>query len=137
MSLAVVVSVVYGTGAFDSLTAQRDASVQVTGDASGYLGLAPADGPNGAYASYRNGQLRVSLNGALDANASGSGVNPDAVTTVRDIFTITNQGTQPVAVWLTDESDAVGFESGERSVEGGGRGCAIETRQEYSCRYLS
>ncbi len=118
MSLAVVVSVVYGTGAFDSLTAQRDANVQVTGDANGYLALQPSNSSNGAYATYRNGQLRVSLDGALDESASGSGVNPDAVTTVRDIFTITNRGAQPVAVWLTDESDVVRFESGERSVEG-------------------
>lgn len=118
MSLAVIVSVVYGTGAFDSLTAQRDANVQVTGDANGYLALQPSNSSNGAYATYRNGQLRVSLDGALDENASGSGVNPDAVTTVQDIFTITNRGTQPVSVWLTDESDAVGFESEGRSVEG-------------------
>lgn len=82
MSLAVIVSVVYGTGAFDSLTAQRDANVQVTGDANGYLALQPSNSSNGAYATYRNGQLRVSLDGALDENASGSGVNPDAVTTV-------------------------------------------------------
>lgn len=118
LALAVIVSAVYYTGAFSSLTAQRDASVEVTGDASGYLGLAPADGPNGEYASYRNGQLRVSLDGALEEDASGSGVNPDAVTTISEIFTITNQGTQPVGVWLTDESETVHFESTGESIEG-------------------
>lgn len=91
MAVAVVVSGVYYTGAFTTLTAQRDANVRVAGDAGGYLALAPANGSNGAYATQRNGELRVSLDGALTEGASGTGVNPDAVTTVRRVFTITNR----------------------------------------------
>lgn len=117
IAVGLVLSTVYGSGAFDSLTASRDATVQVAGDAGGYLALAPADGPNGAYATQKNGQLRVSLAGALEEGASGSGVNPDAVTGVRKVFTITNQGTQPVGVWVTDESDRVAFEAGNGPIE--------------------
>ncbi len=116
IAIGLVVSAVYGTGAFDSLTTSRDATVQVVGDASGYLALAPADGPNGAYASQRNGQLQVSLAGAFE-DTSGSGMNPDAITGVREVFTITNRGTQPVGVWVTDESERVTFEAGNGPIE--------------------
>jgi hypothetical protein len=63
MAVGVVVGAVYATGAFTSLTAQRDANIQVAGDASSYLAFQPAPGPNGAYASLRNGKLRVSAAG--------------------------------------------------------------------------
>ncbi len=108
--LGIVLSVVYGTGAFDSASTQRDASVDVVGDASSYLALTPAEGPNGAYASQVNGKLRVSLSPS-QTESLGDGVNSNAVTVVSDVFTITNQGTGPVTVWLNDSSDRVTFET--------------------------
>jgi hypothetical protein len=56
VAMGLVRSAVYGTGAFTSLTAQRDANIQVAGDVSSYLALQPAPGPNGAYATQRNGE---------------------------------------------------------------------------------
>ncbi|WP_330631491.1 hypothetical protein [Halocatena halophila] len=121
IAIGLVTSAIYATGAFDSFTASRNASVNVTGDATGYLGLQPADGPNGAYATDKNGKLQVSLSEMADADggADGAGVNPGAETTVTNVFTITNQGPQPVSVWLAADSDAVSFERGDsgRSIE--------------------
>lgn len=100
MAVGLVTSAIYATGAFSSLTIQRDADVSVTGDASGYLGLKPATGPNGAYAQQGgDGKLRLTLGEAVTSeDASGEGLNPGAVTTIENVFTITNQGTQPVGL---------------------------------------
>lgn len=98
IAIGLITSAIYATGAFSNLSASRDANVRVAGDASGYLALQPSDGPNGAYATQQNGQLRVSLTEVATAN--GEGVNPNAITRVQSVFTITNQGTQPVEVWL-------------------------------------
>ncbi len=121
IAIGIVTSAIYATGAFDSFTTSRNASVNVTGDATGYLGLQPADGPNGAYATDKNGKLHVSLSEMADGDdgADGAGVNPGAKTTVTNVFTITNQGPQPVSVWLAADSDTVSFERGDsgRSIE--------------------
>jgi hypothetical protein len=129
MTMSVVVAAVYATGAFSSLTATRDANIQIAGDASGYLSIQPAPGPNGAYASQRGGKLQISVGGALGGN--GGGVNQNAVTIVRDIFTITNHGSQSVGVWLTDEAKAVTFKGGlkgtsERELEGKNQAVALD-----------
>jgi hypothetical protein len=116
MTVSVVVGAVYATGAFTNLTAQRDANIQVAGDASSYLALQPASGPNGEYASLRGGKLHVSLIGVVDG--AGEGVNQDALTVVRNIFTITNQGSQPIDVWLTDASERVTFRTNGTTIEG-------------------
>jgi DNA-binding transcriptional MerR regulator len=138
LALGVVTAAIYATGAFTNLTAQRDANVAVTGDASAYLSLKPSSGPNGVYASYdENGQLQI----VLGDDATGSGVNRDAVTIFRDVFTITNQGSQTIGLWLTDESDAVTFQVNGQSIESKGQaiiiapgttkfvGLVIDTRQ--------
>jgi DNA-binding transcriptional MerR regulator len=121
LALGVVTAAIYATGAFTNLTAQRDADVAVTGDASAYLSLKPSSGPNGAYASYENGQLQV----VVGDSATGSGVNRDAVTTITDVFTITNQGAQSVGLWLADGSDAVTFTVDGQSIEGKGQAITI------------
>ncbi|RRJ30728.1 DUF1102 domain-containing protein [Halocatena pleomorpha] len=111
LTIAVITSAIYATGAFSSLQSSRQANVNVAGDASGYLALEPAqNSKNSVYATYQNGKLRVSLNSMADA--AGSGVNPGGKTTVNNVFTITNQGTQPVAVWLATDSGAVSFTRG-------------------------
>lgn len=97
-----------GTGAFTSVTANRDVDVTVEGDASAYLGLEPASGPNGAYAEDNNDQVSVNFNDISDGNSSsepspvgnGTGVNPNATTNIDDVLTIRNQGTQEVTVSL-------------------------------------
>jgi len=80
--------VVMSTGAFTSVTADREATINVSGDASALLGL-EAHAP---YASYDDdGALVVEL---------PSGVNVDAETDLGKVFTIYYNGTRDVTVWV-------------------------------------
>jgi hypothetical protein len=102
-----------GTGAFTTVEAQRTVNVETTGDASGFLGLAPAartddtsDGaptsnvtgtpvapPNEYVSAPGDGTVEIDL----DGNTEGaSGLNQNAVTTFRNLVKITNNGTQNV-----------------------------------------
>ena len=90
----------FGTEAFTSIQAERSVDVSVAGDQSAYLALTPADGQNAAeYVSTSGGTLSVTLDS----------VNQNAVTTVDDLFTLVNQGSQPVYVYFEDASDVVSF----------------------------
>lgn len=102
-------SAALGTGAFTTVQANRSVNVATAGDASSYLRLLPAETPNGRqYASFdEDDTLQITLDR----------VNDDAVTTVENVFTIQNAGTQPVSVYITDGSDAVTFEADGSSVE--------------------
>lgn len=88
-----------GTGAFTSVSAERGVSVAVAGDDSALLAIDGCDGPNGDYVTGAGSGTAV-----LDISPSnedvGAGVNPDAVTVIHDTLRLTNQGTQPVGVWL-------------------------------------
>ena len=101
--------IVVSTGAFTSITAERTAVINVAGDASALLSLAPSSGPNGDYADYDN-------DGALFLNfdkVAAAGINVDAITEFDNVFTITNNGTQPVYVeleWHGDNEDVLYFD---------------------------
>lgn len=116
------IGLVTATGAFTTVTADRTATVTVAGDAGALLGLAPYDGPNGdgsddtnsitddtqtgdseGYAGLNGDVLEIDLGGYGDVSAVG--VNDEATTDVRNVFVVTNQGTQPVAVSVTDSDD--------------------------------
>jgi len=94
------------TGAFSSVEAERDVGVAIADDSSAYLGVQPADGPNGAYAdTTASDALAINLTGDNDNIGSGlhggEGINTNAVTAIDDVFTIRNQGTQDVQVGVT------------------------------------
>ncbi|MFB6212153.1 MAG: hypothetical protein ABEI76_11515 [Halobacteriales archaeon] len=97
--LLVGVSVLVGTGAFTAVSADRTATVSVVGDSRALLQLDPHG--SGGEATLVDGQLTL---GEL---------NIDATTDYRDgVFTITNQGTQPVGVWITDrDTNGVNYTS--------------------------
>ena len=83
-----------GTGAFDTVEAQRTVSVETAGDASAFLGLSPAaDVSDELVADPDDGTIEVVLN---NTEAEGSGLNQNAVTTFNELVTVTNQGTQDV-----------------------------------------
>jgi hypothetical protein len=96
-----------GTGAFTSVTADRDVAVQVAQENNAYLGLAPATGsPNSSFAndSQSGNQLSIDINDAADtAQGSGAvkdsqGVNQNAETEIDCVFEVRNQGPNDVFV---------------------------------------
>lgn len=111
-SIVVVALALAGTLAFPSVAVPLTNSDRITED----VHLAPTDGPNGDYAYLADGELVVDLS-ATNPNVDGAGVNPDAVTTVDDVFRIRYDGTQYANVWLTHESDAVTFRARGRPIE--------------------
>lgn len=87
-----------GTGAFTSAEAERQVDVQVAEDANAYLGLDNSGEANDTYFDTSNDEYAVNFAGSENG---GSGVNPNADTVAKDVFTITNQGTQTVEVDLS------------------------------------
>jgi hypothetical protein len=112
-----------GTGAFTSVTADRQVDVQVAGDASAYLGLKNSGDANDAYFNTDNDEYFVDF---ADSGNSGSGVNPNANTVAESVFKITNQGTQTVEIDLsTDASDLTVQGNGSISAPGSGVAVAL------------
>lgn len=105
--------VLLGTGAFSSVQAERGVSVETTGDASAFLALDATNATNGAYASETgdDGQLQIDIGDLSDPSrdqtveGGGSGVNKNAVTIIKDIFVVRNQGTQTVEVTFSSIKD--------------------------------
>jgi hypothetical protein len=98
-SVAAAGAAAVGTGAFSYTQAERGIGVDVAGDANGYLGL-EATGPHAEMTS--DGRLELNFDGS--SSATGTGVNGNAYQFFRNVFEITNQGTNPVAVFLSDGS---------------------------------
>lgn len=105
-SLVSGAGVILGTGAFTSVQAEREVSVETTGDASAFLALDATNATNGVYAGEtgNDGQLQIDIGNLSDSSrdqtveAGGSGVNKNAVTIIKDIFVVKNQGTQTVEI---------------------------------------
>lgn len=100
-TLVVVVSGVSATAAFTAVSAERAVVVEVVGDADQLLGLTPHAGPNGKY-SYQDGDdiiLRIDVS-PTNPNGDVRGVGKRTTTRFDDVFNVTNQGTQPVFVWI-------------------------------------
>ena len=99
LAVAAVVGATVATGAYTTVTATRTVSVSVAGDDSALLQMTPHTGPNGLYAQQTaSGEIEIRLDGALGLS---SGMNLDSTTTLNNVFNVTNQGTQPVGVWIT------------------------------------
>jgi len=136
-SLAAGGAATIGTGAFTSVTATRDISVSVADDASALLalkqGATGGGNPNAQYVTDNSGQLKIDLDNSDTANG-GSGVNRNAVTDIDNLLHVINQGTQTVAVWMTEGSsnDAVTFYDGtqggpdDASIEGEGNAVELD-----------
>jgi hypothetical protein len=112
-SLVSGAGVIIGTSAFTSVQAERGVSVETAGDAGAFLALDATNATNGAYASETgdDGQLQIDIGGLSDSSrdqtveAGGSGVNKNAVTIIKDIFVVRNQGTQTVDVRFNPTKD--------------------------------
>jgi hypothetical protein len=98
-----------GTGAFTSVEANRNVTVEVAGDASAFLSIDGAKKEDGQYTpnavEYVNnvdGSVNLDFTGDDDTGTDiGSGINDNATTIFDDLLQITNQGTQGVYVGYT------------------------------------
>lgn len=102
-SLAAAGAAGIGTGAFTSVSADRELTVEVADDANALLRLVPVPASENAdYVEVEDGQFAADVSDGNDG-LLGDGVNSRAVTTVADLFRVENQGTQPVYVWLLED----------------------------------
>jgi hypothetical protein len=85
--LAIGGGALLGTGAFTSVEAERTVQVQTAGDASAFLGLDPV----GTFAEQNGDTVEILLDGAA-VNASGGGVNENALSVFDGQVQVTNQG---------------------------------------------
>ncbi len=125
-ALGAGLSTAIGTGAFTSVEAERSFDVSTAGDANAALAISAAASSNGS--NY------VSTNGDGTVAITLPDVNNDAVTTVEDLLTIQNQGSQTVNVYVRDDSSAVQFVTTDgdvnEDVEGPGAGASLANTAE-------
>jgi len=105
-------AVVTGTGAFSSVEADRDVTVNVSGDASALLSI-DGTGTHDDYIHDSDGEFAIDLTGS---DEGATGVNTDASTVIDDLFKVTNQGTQEVELELSPMTFVDGGGSDELSV---------------------
>ena len=109
-AVAVMTGIVFGTGAFTQVEADRTLDVNVADDANAFLALEAAS-ENAEYVGTGTGGAGNSVV-TLDltsTTAGGSGINDDAVTTIDPVLNVTNQGTQEVNVTLVNAPEGVDF----------------------------
>ena len=89
-SLAAGGAAATGTGAFGSVEAERDVSVNVANDPNAYVGLSV---PNEAdFASKSGGTVEFNFDENHDGAGSGNGLNANADTYIGPELKVTNQG---------------------------------------------
>lgn len=81
-----------GSGAFTSVEANRNVSVEVADDSDAFLALISTS----EYATDEDGTFSLDLSPADPTDAGGKGVNANATTFIGDAFKIENQGTKTV-----------------------------------------
>lgn len=99
-------SILMGSGAFTSVEADRDASVEVAKEDKAYLRIFPTSNPtNGSFAHTSSGtkgnKLQLDFNDEIDNDVNslgGDGVGQNSEYEFDDVFRIENQGTQPVYI---------------------------------------
>ncbi|WP_147270892.1 hypothetical protein [Haloplanus salinus] len=109
-SLAAGAAAVTGTGAFTSVSASRNVSISVAADNNAYLQMKEIDTPNSEAFVDGSGGRSNTLSISIDeTSANGKGVNEQAVTFFDDLFSITNQGTEPAWVWIKSNIQGVNY----------------------------
>ena len=91
-----------GTGAFTSVSANRDVTIDVADDSSAFLSLSAPDSlENSAYVEeITDGTLAIDISGASEREGQdgSEGLNRDATTTFLQLFQVENQGSNTVGV---------------------------------------
>jgi hypothetical protein len=111
------------------------------------LVLEPAEGPNGKYAVLNEEDEIELLLTESNPNLEGDGVNPDTVTPIKRVFTITYRvaessnymGEGSVKVWITDDADDVHFFHGDdlgNSIEGSNNSVVLNESESIAVGIL-
>ena len=94
---------VFGTGAFTTVSAQRSVSVSTTGDEDALLTLQPGE-ENGAFVQTDDGTAQINFaEGGL-----GSGLGTDSRYTFDDTLRVQNRGTQSVFLFTEVDDSSLG-----------------------------
>ena len=102
-TIAAGAGVVGGSGAFTSVTAERTVNVQTTGDGSAALALESTGSTNAnKYVSTSGGTIQ------LDLDATSSGLNKNAKTTIDNLVKITNNGSQDLTELIVEITNDAG-----------------------------
>lgn len=112
-----------GTGAFDTVEAERTVTVETAGDADAFLGITPfPDSENADYVTApEDGTVEIDITDE-GTDAPGAGVNENAITAIDRLLEVTNNGTQSVAVGFNDQ---YAIEEGDYDDPPGGWGYAV------------
>jgi hypothetical protein len=94
-------AVVTGTGAFTSVEAERDVTIETADDSNALLAIDDTGNANAEYVTESGGELGIDITGSNATSNGGQGVNTDAVTVIGDLFEVQNQGTQTSDVEIT------------------------------------
>lgn len=95
-----------GTGAFNVARSDRDIEVDIVDDSDAYLGLEATS----KYAADDGGELELAFDGSLD-DQNGDGLSEDANYVFTDVFAIRNNGTDEIAVTLSDSEESIGWDT--------------------------
>jgi len=102
---AVGASALIGSGAFNVARVDRGINVEMVDDADAYLALEETDGE---YTDVDDGVLSVDF-GENSEDGEGLGENSNYVFT--DVFQIRNQGTDDIAVTMSDSLDSISWDT--------------------------
>lgn len=86
-----------GTGAFNFANVERDVSIDVVDDSDAFLAL----NDTSPYADGSGEQLKLTFD--EDAGVIGDGINKNSDYSFTGVFSIENQGSQSVGVWIEDD----------------------------------
>ncbi|WP_336326224.1 hypothetical protein [Halovenus sp. HT40] len=122
-SLAAGGAAALGSGAFTTVEADRELSIETAGDANAFLSIKRATDGSNVYpnaeeyveGNQNSGTLRLDFTNADDtADASASGINQNAKTVFDNLLDITNNGTQEVEISV--DSDLIASQGGSLGV---------------------
>lgn len=105
-TVAVATGVIFGSGAFTTVEADRTAEITVEDDSAAFLQI-QANNPNFASTVDSGGADVVQIDLDAGSGGDGDGVNPDAYTQIENVINVTNQGTQEVTLDVTADEDGV------------------------------
>jgi len=123
-TVAAGAGVIGGTGAFTSVEAERQVSVETAGDANAALAILPVADPDDSDEIGANSDEYTNADNLdaeydtlaiqVDGNSSGNGINNgglniDATTRIEDLFTLSNNGTQEVELSFSLSDDVDGL----------------------------